>query len=83
MVVANVELVDSWIRYVVAPAEEFHARVRLVAWPFEPVAGDKRTGAAGAARIVVKLQGEAVAVVLPELFFATTFQYERRPFAIE
>jgi hypothetical protein len=52
IVVANVELVDTWSRYDVAPVDAFHVKVGFVATPVAPLAGVARTGGAGGVAVV-------------------------------
>ena len=75
-VVENVDPVESWSRYEVAPDDAFHVIVGFVAAPVVPFAGDARTGAAGmpgADGVVVKLETLDHALVPPE-FVAFTRQ---------
>ena len=70
----NVELVETCNLYVDAPEDAFQLNINVVGWPVAPLAGDASVGADGTAGMVVKFHGAPVAVVLPPLFFAITFQ---------
>lgn len=67
--VANVELVETWIRYDVAPPEAPHESVGLADTFVAPLTGEANTGAGGGAGpvAVVKLRVADQALVPPAL----------------